>query len=256
MAQLISLDNIGLELNGHNILSNIDLEIGQKEIVTLIGPNGAGKSSLIKVALGLLAPTSGLVTRRDDIHIGYVPQSLKLSKILPLNVRRLMTLTKKASDKEILEALELLGVEHLIDQMAFTLSGGEMQRVLLARAVLRKPDLLVLDEPAQGVDFTGQAELYRLIADIKNQQNCSILMVSHDLHLVMAETDRVICLNRHICCHGHPEDVSQHQEYQNLFGPDVANRMAVYTHHHDHQHDMSGNILDHQSCDHDHGAKK
>ena len=237
---LISAHDIDVEIGKKKILSGARIDINAGEIVTLIGPNGAGKTTLVKVVLGLLRPTRGEVKRKSGLRIGYVPQQFAIDPLIPLNVFRLMTLTVKASRARAVEALATTGVAHLIDQRVAALSGGEQQRVLLARALLREPDLLILDEPVQGVDFSGQVAIYQLIADIRSQRGCAILMISHDLHIVMAKSDRVICLNTHVCCEGHPEDVSKSPEYVHMFGNAAAQTLGIYAHVHDHTHDVSG----------------
>jgi len=217
---------------------------------SIIGPNGAGKSTLVKILLGLVKPTKGRVWRRQHLTVGYVPQRISLDKTLPMKVGRFLNLaqtSKQARDR----ALGQLSLAHLLNQQMAKLSGGELQRVLLARAIARQPDLLVLDEPLQGVDIAGQVKLYRLISSLRDSLNCAILMISHDLHLVMAQTDSVICLNHHICCHGQPESVSQHPEYLRLFGQQTLQDIAVYQHHHDHHHDLRGEAVDcNEDCDH------
>jgi len=239
---LVRCRGVSITLSGHTILDSIDVAVDRGEIVTLIGPNGAGKSTLVKVILGLLKPERGEVERLPELTVGYLPQHLHVEPVLPLTVRRMLTLTQRASVDDQNRMLTLVGVSHLADATMQSLSGGERQRVLLARALLREPDLLVLDEPTQGVDHTGEAELYQLIADLRDEHGCGVLMVSHDLHLVMAATDRVICLNHHVCCAGEPDAVQLHPEYLELFGPSVAQRLAVYTHHHDHHHGLSGEV--------------
>ena len=240
---LVELKQLNLQLNQQVILRDISLELQRGEIVTLIGPNGSGKSSLVKVVVGLLKASSGLRVLAPKLRIGYMPQALKLDKSLPLTVRHFLQLSKtKPRPIDLLITLNEVGAEKLLDNSVHTLSGGEWQRVLLARALLQKPDLLVLDEPMQGVDLTGQEELYKLLAALPKKYDCGVLMVSHDLHLVMAATDKVICLNGHICCHGHPQAVSNHPEYLRLFGLQGSQGLAVYSHHHDHQHDAHGYI--------------
>ena len=240
---LLTLDNIGLVRDERAILSRIQLTVARGEIVTLIGPNGSGKSSLVKIAVGLLRPNTGTRQLLPNINIGYMPQALKLDKSLPISVQHFLQLTAhRPKTPQIVTALAEVGVERLLKSSVHSLSGGEWQRVLLARALLQQPDLLVLDEPMQGVDLTGQEELYNLLADVPKRHGCGILMVSHDLHLVMAATDKVICLNGHICCEGHPEAVSTHPEYLRLFGLQGSQGLAVYSHHHDHQHDAHGCI--------------
>lgn len=242
---LLSGWNLSLSFDGRAILEHIDITIAAGEIVTLIGPNGAGKSTLVQLLLGIGAPDSGTIQQAAGLRIGYVPQLMPLEPVLPLTVARLMRLTMRASQEQVLAALSETGVAHLIDASAHTLSGGERQRVLLARALLRAPDLLVLDEPCQGVDFAGQAELYQLIGRIRDRRGCGILIVSHDLHLVVGAADRVLCLNRHICCSGTPEGVAQDPEYLKLFGAQAAEAFGVYTHGHDHHHDVSGDVVPH-----------
>jgi zinc transport system ATP-binding protein len=248
---LIRAQNINLGFNKRVILENIDIDVGDNEIVTLIGPNGAGKTSLVRVILGLVEPESGSVERRPGLRIGYMPQRLQLADTMPLSVARFLTLTHTPDPHHLLQLEQELGIAHLVTQPMIHLSGGEMQRVLLARALINQPQLLVLDEPVQGVDVTGQAELYALIARMRERFQCGVLMISHDLHLVMATTDRVLCINRHLCCAGHPQSVSQHPAYLELFGARVSENLALYTHHHDHTHDIHGDIVEHGGHDHD-----
>jgi zinc transport system ATP-binding protein len=211
------------------VLDHVDLAVHEREIVTLIGPNGAGKSTLVKVMLGLQPPTHGSVTMRPGLPIGYVPQRLAIDPVLPLTVRRFLTLTHRCDEMRLCAALEEVGAHHLLEAQMAPLSGGETQRVLLARALLREPQLLFLDEPIQGVDVTGQGELYDLISRLRDERGCGILMVSHDLHLVMARTDRVFCLDQQVCCSGHPERLRAKGE-QIIAGP--LQGLAPYTHHH------------------------
>jgi zinc transport system ATP-binding protein len=225
------------------ILDGIDISVSPGEIVTVIGPNGAGKTTLLRVLLGLLKPSGGTVERRPGLRVGYLPQRMQIDPVLPLTVGRLMTLTQRSNAGAIGAALAEMGVAHLWTAQASTLSGGELQRVLLARALLRDPDLLALDEPVHGVDFAGEAALYELINSIRARRGCGVLMISHDLHVVMAATDRIVCLNRHVCCAGTPEAVSRHPEYARLFGPRAASALAVYTHHHDHGHGLAGEVV-------------
>ncbi len=235
---LVTLNNISLQLSGRQILSDIDLQLGPKEILTLIGPNGAGKTSLLRVALGLLKPTAGTVSRRSGLRIGYMPQKLLPDATFPIDVQRFLNLADRRSHERISSVLQEVGAEHLLHAQLAGLSGGELQRVLLARALLRDPQLLVLDEPIQGVDVHGQVELFKLITELRQRRNCSVLMVSHDLHLVMAATDRVVCLNTHICCKGTPASVSRDQRFIDLFGPVVTSHLALYTHDEAHQHEL------------------
>ncbi len=210
--------------------------------MSLIGPNGAGKTTLVRILLGLLETDGGTISRMDGLRIGYMPQRVGLDKTMPLSVLRFLQLAKSADEGAIAELLSLLRIEHLSEQQLIAVSGGELQRVLLARALLNDPQLLILDEPAQGVDVAGQAELYQLIGDIRTERGCGVLMISHDLHLVMSATDEVICLNHHVCCHGKPEQVSSDPAFLELFGASASDGLAVYTHHHNHEHDLSGNI--------------
>ncbi len=246
---LIEAVNLRVVLSGLNILSNVSLSVHKGEIVTIIGPNGAGKTTLIRALLGLLPINGGRVTHPGtDPIIGYVPQKIDIDETLPLTVRRFLDLAGPVAQGRREKVLNEVGAGHLQMRPMQRLSGGELRRVLLARALLRQPDLLVLDEPVSGVDVIGQADLYQLISRLRDEYECGVLMVSHDLHVVMAATDRVVCLNTHVCCQGLPETVSRHPEYLSLFGPEEARGMAVYTHHHDHRHDNGG---DHE--DHDHG---
>lgn len=241
MPTLVELNDISVQFEDRKVLDKVNLNLKRGEITTLIGPNGAGKSTLVKVLLGLQRHYSGTVTKTKGIKIGYVPQKLKLNDTLPLNVERFLRLAGKYSQQELNNALKLVGAEHLIKNNMHSLSGGENQRVLLARALLQRPDLLVLDEPAQGVDVQGQIDLYDLIDTIRHRFNCGVFMVSHDLHLVMAKTDDVICLHHHICCSGAPADIAQHPSYIALFGHKQQQSLAFYHHQHDHHHhDLAG----------------
>ena len=241
-ALLVDVQGVSLRLGRREVLQGVDLTLQRGEIVSLIGPNGAGKTSLIRVILDILRPQRGRVVKARDLVIGYVPQRLHLDPILPLSVMRFLTIGRRGDPAETERALAEVGVPALLQAQMHDLSGGEFQRVLLARALLRSPDLLILDEPSQGIDFTGQLELYGLIERLRDEHGCGILLVSHDLHIVMAATDRVLCLNRHICCSGQPESVRQHPEYVALFGPRAATGLAVYTHSHDHRHALSGEV--------------
>lgn len=256
---LIRGQGIGKSFDGRAVLDGVDLAVSESEIVTVIGPNGAGKSMLLRILLGLVKPDRGMVTRRPAIRIGYMPQKLVVDRTLPLPVRRFLELGAPASSAALAAALEEVGAAHIIDSPIQSVSGGELQRVLLARALLRDPDLLVLDEPVQGVDVGGQEELFRLIRRIRDSHGCGVLMVSHDLHLVMAATDTVVCLNRHVCCTGRPETVKGDPAYLALFGATAASAIAVYAHHHDHEHDDAGRVKpahdhDHHGHTHDHAG--
>jgi len=249
---LITLANAGVRRGGRVLVEGVDLSIARGEIVTLIGPNGSGKSTTAKMATGVIRPTMGTVTRRPGLTIGYVPQKLSIDWTLPLTVERLMTLTGRHGRAEIEAALEAVGASRLLRAAVQELSGGEFQRVLFARAMIRKPDLLVLDEPVQGVDFSGEVALYELIRQIRDTTRAGILMISHDLHVVMAETDTVICLNGHVCCRGTPSAVKRSPEYLRLFGERAASTLAIYEHHHDHEHHDDGCVVGAEG-EHGHG---
>jgi len=233
-----------MQFRGQEVLTGINLHVSPREIVTLIGPNGAGKTTLVRIILGLQQPSSGQRVVKKGLRIGYMPQKLHIDDTMPLTVNRFLRLTG-CRLTAVNDALGRTGVARVLHSPLQSLSGGELQRVLLARALLHKPHLLVLDEPVQGVDVTGQKELYQLITDIrdesKEQENCAVLMVSHDLHVVMASTDKVVCINRHVCCYGHPQQVRQDPAYLQLFGRE-SDELAVYTHHHDHQHGVDGHV--------------
>ncbi|MWP49627.1 MULTISPECIES: zinc ABC transporter ATP-binding protein ZnuC [unclassified Gilliamella] len=237
MTSLISLNNVSVEINQQKILYDVSLSLHLNQIITILGPNGAGKSTLVKVILGLVPYTSGIITRTPNLTVGYVPQSINLNSALPITVERFMHLNRQLNNKDILNTLSMVKAEYLINKSMHQLSGGELQRVLLAQALAKRPQLLILDEPTQGVDVNGQVLLYDLIVDAKKQFNCGVLMVSHDLHLVMAKTDEVICLNHHVCCSGTPANVSNAPEFISLFGKHNASQIAIYKHHHNHLHD-------------------
>lgn len=236
---LIEVKNLSLSLEGRVILDSVNLVVHRGEIVTLIGPNGAGKSCLIKCLLQLLPTYLGVITRKKPLKIGYAPQKIHFEANLPLKVSRFLSLGHQS--KTIAAVMAEVGITELANHWMHKLSGGELQRVLLARALVQEPDLLVLDEPAQGVDLLGQGEVYRLLAKIRSERNCGILLVSHDLNLVMAETDTVICLNKHVCCSGHPQAVAMDPAFIKLFGSHAAG-LALYKHEHDHQHGLEGEV--------------
>ena len=243
MPSLVTLNNISVRFGERRVLSDISLTLQPGRILTLLGPNGAGKSTLVRVVLGLLPVSGGTVERDRDLRIGYVPQKLHIDATLPLSVERFMRLRPGVRKADVLPALKRVQAGHLLNSPLQKLSGGETQRVLLARALLNQPQLLVLDEPTQCVDVNGQVALYDLINQLRNELNCAVLMVSHDLHLVMAKTDDVLCLNHHICCSGTPEVVSQHPEFIAMFGPRGAEQLAIYRHNHNHRHDLQGRIV-------------
>ena len=240
---LITLDNAGLFRSGRWLVRGVSLSVEVGEILTLIGPNGSGKSTTAKMALGIVNPDEGSAHRRKELKVRYVPQSVSIDWTVPLKVRRFMSLTGRVSRNVADEAMSLTGTLHLADSEVRTLSGGEFQRVLLARAIAFKPELLVLDEPVQGVDYNGEIEMYELIRKIRDDLQCGVLLISHDLHIVMAATDRVVCLNGHVCCCGTPKTVASSQEYRDLFGGRAASGLAVYEHHHDHHHLPDGRVL-------------
>ena len=233
---LLAAQQVSLVLTGRQILRNVSLSLAKGEAVTLIGPNGAGKTSLVRLLLGLTPPSSGSVFRAPGVRIGLVPQRLNINPIMPLSVQRLMRLTQRWSWKTAQTALKAVlaqtGAESLLDRQVIDLSGGELQRVLLARALLNEPAILVLDEPVQGVDVQGQTALYALIREVREKLGCAVLMISHDLHMVMSMTDRVICLNQHVCCVGTPQAVSADPAFKNLFGPET-DFLTPYRHYHD-----------------------
>ena len=239
---LISLNNAGIFRSDRWLVRDVSLTLGPGEILTLIGPNGSGKSTTAKMALGILKPDEGSAKRRKKLKVRYVPQKVSIDWTVPLKVRRLMSLTGHVSKDEADRAMNLTSTLHLANAEVRTLSGGEFQRVLLARAIAFKPELLVLDEPVQGVDFNGEIEMYELIRKIRDELQCGVLLISHDLHIVMAATDRVICLNGHVCCSGTPMNVAVSQEYKDLFGARAASGLALYEHQHDHQHLSNGSI--------------
>ena len=243
---LVALHEVSLAYGDQPVLVDVSLAVERGRILTVVGPNGAGKSSLLKVALGLVPADRGRVERGAAV-VGYVPQRLTVERTLPLSVRRFldMAVPGRVSPAALEAVLDRVRAGHVLARQVADLSGGELQRVMMARALLRRPDLLVLDEPVGGVDMVGQAELYDLIAGVAREQGAGVLLVSHDLHVVMAATDEVMCLNRHVCCAGHPESVSRHPEYLALFGPRVAESLAVYTHDHDHVHLADGTVDGH-----------
>ena len=237
---LLSARGLGFNRDGRAILEDIDLDVRAGEIVTLIGPNGAGKTTLVRLLLGLAEPDRGAVRRKPGLTIGYAPQRFDLDFAIPLTVTRFLALGRAYRADSCKAVLEEVGASRIGDRQLTQLSGGELQRVVLARALLRDPELLVLDEPVRGVDYLGEAELYTLIGRLRSHRGLGILLVSHDLHVVMAQSDRVVCLNRHVCCSGLPQTVAQHPEYVRLFGASAARSFAIYSHHHDHRHDLHG----------------
>ena len=238
---LVKLNEVGFQQNKKWLVKGVSLQVERGKIVTLIGPNGSGKSTTAKIALGIYKNIEGQVEKFTN-NIGYVPQKISIDWTLPLRVKDFMLLTDNLKDDALDEALTLTGVKHLKDKNLGNLSGGEFQRVLLARAISKKPELLVLDEPVQGVDFTGEIALYELIKKISEKLNCGILLISHDLHTVLTASDHVVCLNGHVCCSGSPKDVARNNEYKALFGEQASQTLSVYEHKHDHEHSNDGEI--------------
>jgi zinc transport system ATP-binding protein len=252
---LITAEGLGVQHGAGFVLSNVDFHIARGEIVTVVGPNGSGKSTLIRALIGLERPSTGRVTRAPELSIGYVPQRLHIDASLPMSVRRFLSLPRRVSDADAAAALERTGVGGLELRQMVGLSGGQFQRVLLARALLSRPDILILDEATQGLDQPGTAAFYRLIEEVRAETGAAVLMVSHDLHVVMSASDRVICLNGHVCCEGAPRVVSAAPEYRALFGLGTGGAFALYRHEHDHDHDHDaghGHDPDHPHHAHPH----
>ena len=241
---LVDLKGVSVKLGGHQALTRVDLSVDPGEIVTIVGPNGSGKSTLLRCVIGAIRPDQGQVIRAAGLRIGYVPQRLAIDPTLPMTVRRFMNLPRRRSGKAVTEALHRAGVADLSERQMTSLSGGQFQRVLLARALIEKPQLLLLDEATQGLDQPGSASFYRQIEEVRADLGCGVLMVSHELHVVMSASDRVICLNGHVCCHGAPEVVASAPEYRALFGTGTMGALALYRHEHSHSHD--------DGCGHDH----
>ena len=234
---LIAAEKIAVRHGGVQALENVSLAIEPGEIVTIVGPNGSGKTTLLRALIGAQAISAGSVTRKVGLRIGYVPQKLAIDPTMPITVERFLRLPNAFPLNAVLEALEKAGATGLEKRQMTGLSGGQFQRVLLARALLEKPDLLILDEATQGLDQPGSAAFYRLVEQLRSDLGCSILMVSHELHVVMSASDRVICLNGHVCCHGTPAIVASAPEYRALFGSGTQGALALYRHDHDHHHE-------------------
>ena len=234
---LIQTTDLTLRYGGNIVLRNVNFAVEKGEIITIVGPNGSGKSSLLRALIGALTPTKGKVVRKPGLRIGYVPQKLQLDASLPLTVARFLNLPARRGRQEVADALARAGVPDLTDRQMTALSGGQFQRVLLARALLSDPDILILDEATQGLDQPGAAAFYRQIETVRRELGLAVVMVSHDLHVVMAASDRVLCLNGHVCCEGTPEIVASAPEYRALFGTGTQGALALYRHDHDHGHD-------------------
>jgi len=238
---LVKLENAGVQRTSKWLVKGISFEISQGQIVTLIGPNGSGKTTTAKMILNIMNADEGQITRNTD-KMAYVPQKINIDWTMPLRVIDFMKITNNLNDNQVIESLTTTGVDKLLYNQIHNLSGGEFQRVLIARAIAKKPDLLVLDEPVQGVDYNGEIALYNLIKKISVNLNCGILLISHDMHFVMSTTDHVVCLNGHICCSGTPSSVVKNPEYIKLFGEHNSETLSYYQHHHDHSHDNDGSV--------------
>ena len=234
--KLIEITDLSVQYGSKLILQNINLSLADGEIVTIVGPNGSGKTTLFKAIIGTAPINTGTLKIRPNLKIGYVPQQLIIDKTLPITVERFLKVAQKTNMKTLANAMNLVGTEDLLTFQMNNLSGGELQRVLLARALIAQPDVLLLDEATRGLDQPGVATFYRMVDGIRKNTNCAVLMISHDLHVVMGASDRVICLNGHICCEGAPNSVASSPEYQALFGSDVDGTFALYRHHHGHNH--------------------
>ncbi|EEX09647.1 zinc import ATP-binding protein ZnuC [Ruegeria lacuscaerulensis ITI-1157] len=234
---LVTVENLTIRYGANTVLRHVDMAIKPGEIVTIVGPNGSGKTSLLRAIIGAAKPAEGQVIRKPGLRIGYVPQKLHIDPTLPISVARFMRLTHRVSPRDCAAALQTAGVPDLPERQMSQLSGGQFQRVLLAHALINRPDLLLLDEATQGLDQPGSAAFYRQIEDVRRETGCAILMVSHELHVVMSASDRVICLNGHVCCEGSPAVVASAPEYRALFGTGTGGALALYRHDHDHDHD-------------------
>ena len=239
---LAQLENVGIRRNGRWLIRHVDFKVEHGEIVTVVGPNGSGKSTLLKTLCGITNPNEGRVVLGPNLTIGYVPQILSIDATMPLSVERMMKLAGNITRGDVQKQLERFQIDHLAHHQVQSLSGGEFQRLLLARAALGTPRMLVLDEPSQGVDFSGQMDIYEYIKSYRDETGASVVLVSHDLHLVMAATDRVVCMNGHICCSGTPQSVAKNSHYLNLLGPKAAQSLAIYRHSHDHVHLPDGRV--------------
>lgn len=251
---LLQVVGLSLRYGAHQVLRDVSLAVDPGEVVTIVGPNGSGKTTLLRAIVGAVPPSAGQILRAPGLVIGYVPQRLQVDPTFPITVARFLRLPRPAPEADIAAALARAGVPGAEGWQMSSLSGGQLQRVLLARALVGRPGLLLLDEPTAGLDQPGSAAFYRLIDDVRRQTGCAVLMISHELHVVMAASDRVICLNGHVCCHGTPEHVSSAPEYRALFGTGTGGALALYRHDHDHSHDH-GHAHDHgHGHGHDHGA--
>lgn len=241
---LIELKDLSVAYGSSEVLSDVSLRVNQGEILTIVGPNGSGKTTLFRALIGSVNPSSGWIIRDKDLKIGYVPQRLHIGTTLPITVERFLRIQKNSALISCQQALEKAGIQELAQKQVSDLSGGQFQRVMLASALLAEPNLLLLDEATQGLDQLGSADFYRQIEKVRTETNCAVIMISHELHVVMSTSDRVICLNGHICCEGTPEIVTSDPEYHALFGTGTDGQLALYRHHHNHVHD--------ENCSHDH----
>lgn len=247
--KLISAEGLTVVQAGQRVLDRVDFSISAGEIVTVVGPNGSGKSTLLKALVGSVRPTEGRIVRKEGLRLGYVPQTLHLDAALPMPVGRFLSLPVRRTKAQIAAALEEAGVPGLAHRQMTQLSGGQFQRVLLARALLEEPELLLLDEATRGMDQSGSAGFYRQIEEVRRHTGCAVLMVSHELHVVMSASDRVVCLNGHVCCHGEPELVASAPEYRALFGTGTQGALALYRHEHSHSHDPVPTTAGHATRD-------
>lgn len=244
---LLRLEHVCVSHGPKEVLHDVSMQIDAGEIVTIVGPNGSGKSTLLRTVIGAQQIRKGTIARAPKLRIGYVPQKLHIDPTLPMTVRRFLSLPKRVNDAQAKDVMMRVGAMDQMSKSLFDLSGGQFQRVLLARALLNDPQLLILDEATQGLDQPGSADFYDLIEKLRQDTGCAVLMVSHELHVVMAASDRVICLNGHVCCHGEPEHVASAPEYRALFGSGTHGALALYRHDHTHSHDEGP-----AACDHDH----
>lgn len=240
---LIAAEGLSVRLDGRLVLHDVTVAVQPGEILTIVGPNGSGKSTFLRALIGAVPAAAGRVRRAPGLRIGYVPQKLAIDPSLPMTVRRFLSLPRRAPAAQVTQALTDAGLPDLGDRQMTDLSGGQFQRVLLARALIDRPQILLLDEATQGLDQPGSAAFYERIEEVRKQLGCAVVMVSHDLHVVMAASDRVLCLNGHICCEGTPAVVASAPEYRALFGTGTRGTLALYRHEHSHEHHH----------DHDHG---
>ena len=242
---LIQVEDLSVRYGARTALSRVSLRVEPSEIVTIVGPNGSGKTSLLRAIIGAIKPLQGRVVQASSLKIGYVPQKLHIDETLPITVSRFLKLPGGVTAADIDYALTQAGVPELTKAQLSQLSGGQFQRVLLARALIGKPDLLLLDEATQGLDQRGSASFYQQIETVRQNTGCAVLMISHELHVVMSASDRVICLNGHVCCEGTPAVVASAPEYRALFGTGTGGALALYRHEHDHGHDHADHCHDH-----------